>query len=271
MDCDDVRRAFSQDHITRSAELEQHVRGCRECAELFREGEALGRALGAANTPESFDLSATWQATERALHAERGLRTALRSQSTRRRLLVVFGLLLSMAAHELFGHQQTGAIHRVGPVSALLLCVLQAALVALILRRAFSTTLALSPALLTLVALCLPVGLALLLPELAQHETLRDAAIPASGRCFSYGSAIALPIAGALWLLDRRDRHGPEFFALLAAVLGASANLLLFLHCPSIEFLHLLLGHASIGVAWLLAIAATRKLHALAHATDGRA
>jgi hypothetical protein len=266
MDCDDIRLAFSDGPIVRSPQLEQHVRECRECAELFREEQALGRALGAANAPESFELSTACAATELALERERGLRATLRSQSTNRRLAVVFGLLLLMAVHELLGHHPTAAVYRVGTLPAILLCVVQVVLVAPLLLRAFSTTLALSPALLTLAGLGLPFLVALLLPTLAQGETLRDAATPASTRCFSYGSAIALPMAFALWLFDRRDRHGFGFFALLATVLGSSANLLLFLHCPSVEPLHLFVGHASIGVAWLLAIAATRELHARARA-----
>jgi hypothetical protein len=270
MDCDDIRHAFSEGPIVRSPQLDQHVRECRECAELFREGEALGRALGAANAPESFDLSAACAATERALLAERGLRATLRSQSSRRRLAVVFGLLFLLAAHELLGHHPMAVVHRVGTTPAILLCVVQIVFVAPLLLRVFSTTLAQSPALLALGGLCLPFGLALLLPALAPGEALRNAVVSPAIRCFAYGSAMSLPIIGALWLFDRRDRHGFDFFSLLATVLGASANLLLFLHCPSLDLSHLLLGHASIGVAWLLAIAAIRELNARVRAVDGR-
>jgi hypothetical protein len=264
MDCERVRNAFSEDPIALSPELEQHIGDCRECARLFRRGEELGRTLGVGNAQESFDLSATWSATERALNEERGLRASLRSQATGRRAAFVLGLLLLLAAHELLGHRQVAAAYRVGTASAVGLAVGQVALVVWMVLRALSITLARSPAALALTGLSLPIALALALPILAQGEVRPDGLIPAFWRCFAYGSTLALPIVAALWLLDRRDHHGRELGALIAADFGSSANLLLFLHCPSVERGHLILGHASIGLAGLFTLAAAWQLRARA-------
>jgi hypothetical protein len=53
---------------------------------------------------------------------------------------------------------------------------------------------------------------------------------------------------------------------LSAVALGLSANLVLELHCPSGNALHLLLGHASLGIAWLSAWLVLRSVTGSAHA-----
>jgi membrane-associated PAP2 superfamily phosphatase len=71
--------------------------------------------------------------------------------------------------------------------------------------------------------------------------------------CFVYGGLLTLPTAALLWAFDRDDRPSVRTVCLSAVSLGLSANLVLELHCPSGNVLHLLLGHASIGLAWLAA------------------
>jgi hypothetical protein len=70
---------------------------------------------------------------------------------------------------------------------------------------------------------------------------------------------LTLPIAALFWAFDRDERPSLRTVCLCAGALGLSANLLLELHCPSGNTLHLLLGHASIGIAWLLVWAVTRR------------
>jgi hypothetical protein len=79
--------------------------------------------------------------------------------------------------------------------------------------------------------------------------------------CFSYGALLTLPIAALLWAFDRDDRLSLRTVCLSAAALGLSANLILELHCPSGNFVHVLLGHASLGIAWLVLWACARLLN----------
>jgi hypothetical protein len=78
--------------------------------------------------------------------------------------------------------------------------------------------------------------------------------------CFSYGTLLTLPTAALLWAFDRDDQLSLRTVYLSAAALGLSANLLLELHCGNGNFTHVVLGHASLGVAWLLVWALTRRM-----------
>jgi hypothetical protein len=65
---------------------------------------------------------------------------------------------------------------------------------------------------------------------------------------------LVVPVLLLLWLLERRD--APPLSVLVAAggLAGLAANLLLHVHCPSVQLAHLLLGHASIGAAWAVVL-----------------
>ncbi len=76
--------------------------------------------------------------------------------------------------------------------------------------------------------------------------------------CFSFGVILTLPTALLLWAFDRDDRLSTRTVCLSAAALGLSASTILELHCPSGNFAHVISGHASIGVAWLLGWSMTR-------------
>jgi hypothetical protein len=56
------------------------------------------------------------------------------------------------------------------------------------------------------------------------------------------------------WLFERRDQVPLSALVSAGALAGLAANLLLHAHCSSANWGHLLLGHASIGVAWALAL-----------------
>ena len=77
--------------------------------------------------------------------------------------------------------------------------------------------------------------------------------VAGAGGCFIYGALLTLPTALLLWAFDRDDRPSLRTVCLSAAALGLSANLMLELHCPSGNAIHLLLGHTSIGVLWFAA------------------
>ena len=90
--------------------------------------------------------------------------------------------------------------------------------------------------------------------------------VPASGRLDFTKASVAMlvelseagcVIAVAPFVLPPMDAlpriTEDKGYVLSAVALGLSADLVLELHCASGNALHLLLGHASIGVAWLAA------------------
>jgi hypothetical protein len=101
-------------------------------------------------------------------------------------------------------------------------------------------------------------ALLLVLPALAVAFAPREAdeAWGAPLKCFAYGAALSLPLAGLILLLERRDHVPPLVTALGGAVAGISANLLLHAHCASSHAGHLLLGHATLGAVWALLLSA---------------
>ena len=99
---------------------------------------------------------------------------------------------------------------------------------------------------------------ALFVPALAAFAPATEASRHTAGgggrvRLLRYGALFTLPIAALLWAFDRDDRPSLRTVCLSAAALGLSANLLLELHCGNGKPEHVLLGHASLGLAWLAA------------------
>jgi hypothetical protein len=74
--------------------------------------------------------------------------------------------------------------------------------------------------------------------------------IPAALTCFTGGSIFALPVAAVGWMAVRSTRPFLYRTLLLAAGTGIVGHLALHLHCPLVQPAHLLLGHATIPVAY---------------------
>jgi hypothetical protein len=72
--------------------------------------------------------------------------------------------------------------------------------------------------------------------------------------CFAYGSAIAAPSLVLLWLFDRAAHVPYQVWALGVGVVTLLANAILLVHCPISNRAHLLAGHISIGLVWLLVV-----------------
>ena len=70
----------------------------------------------------------------------------------------------------------------------------------------------------------------------------------------SYGAALVVPLVVLYWLFERRDSVPLSALMTAGALAGLAANLLLHAHCSSANLPHLLLGHASIGAVWALAL-----------------
>lgn len=70
--------------------------------------------------------------------------------------------------------------------------------------------------------------------------------------CLSWGTVVALPAAFVLWLSKRDNPWEEARIPLLAATLGLVGNLLLQIHCPSSEFVHLICAHAPLLLVFAL-------------------
>jgi len=258
MDCTQIRDAFVSG-ARPEAQAREHLASCPQCRELFERDAELGRNLAAQTTrplPSSDDL---FEQIEGKLARETGPRAWLRSRpSPLRFTLLLLPLLLVLLAGGLLG-QRADLEHYPMQRVALLLCVYFLAI-----ALAFGKQLSESPrghALGDYVGL---LAFALAVPALAAFAPATEVSrrIESSGAfgCFGYGALLTLPIALLLWALDRDDRPSLRTVCLSAAALGLSANLLLELHCGNGDWAHVLGGHASLGVAWLVAWAVTRRL-----------
>jgi hypothetical protein len=74
--------------------------------------------------------------------------------------------------------------------------------------------------------------------------------------CFLYGSVLALPFVLMAWASDRWDHRRLGRLLLVAAGGGVVGNFVLHLHCPLTDPMHILVGHALIGVAYAVVYAA---------------
>ncbi|MEP7050906.1 MAG: hypothetical protein ABJB12_11150 [Pseudomonadota bacterium] len=259
MDCTQIREAFMSGASLRNTEMEAHLRGCAHCRELFEHDAALGHTLANASAraiPLQEDLFA---ALEARVAQEVGLRAWLRSRPTRLRFAVAtVSVLLVVTLSGLLRHRPDLAEY---PAARLVL-LLGAYAIGIVL--AFGKELHLSARRGSVVdqlgLLLVALGLPLLIAFAPATEASRHTGPEGALNCFAYGALLTLPTAALLWAFDRDNRPSLYTVCLSAAALGLSANLLLELHCPSGNVHHLLLGHASIGLAWLAAWFALRRL-----------
>jgi len=236
--------------------VNEHLKWCPQCAELFQNAAALGRRLASSVRAAPRAGKSQLAVTEALIANERGVRAYLRSRSTRVRWtlsLLVPALLLARelmrkraAWHELGTPRLLGGLLLVG----LLGLVTRSALRPLpVERRAARLRSALA-----MVAWCLPCVLWFApeaqagAAELSGDFTLRSLS------CFAYGSALAAPSFAMLWALDRGVRVSSQVWALAAGSVALLANSLLLLHCASTNRAHLMAGHFSIGLVWLVAV-----------------
>jgi hypothetical protein len=259
MDCADIRDSFVGGRVPPSARVQAHLAECPQCRELFEQDADLGRSLASeAALPMVFSAALFDQVGARVAQ-ETGVRAWLRARPSKLRFLLV--VLSMLAAVGIGGLLKLRADITVYPGARLVL-LLGSYLTFILL--AFGKELFLS---VRRGALGDYVGLlvaALGLPFLIALAPATEASAlhgPAGALgCFGYGALLTLPTAALLWAFDRDDRLSVRTVCLSAAALGLSANLVLELHCPNGNLSHVLLGHASLGLVWLLAWALLRSL-----------
>ena len=259
MDCSQVRDAFLAGKVLTKAEVQAHLSACAECAALFENDAQLGRSLATQATSELPFPEELFGAIEARVERETGPRAWLRSRPSALRfqliaLCVVLVVLVAGGMH----HRPDFAAYP----AARLVILLGAYFIAILLAVGKELSLAVQRGRLADYALLALFGLGL--PFLAAFvpatEASRQAGPEGALGCFLYGALFTLPLGILLWAFDRDDRPTLRTVCLSAAALGLAANLLLELHCPSGNPVHLLLGHASIGLGWLGSWFVTRRL-----------
>ncbi|MEP7049717.1 MAG: hypothetical protein ABJB12_05160 [Pseudomonadota bacterium] len=257
MECLEIRQRFRSGGIPSGASVGEHLRACVACRELFEQRATLGRHLARATGERARVSPAQLAAAEALIENERGLRAFLRSRSTRMRLVLSIGLPVLFMMRELLRQRvpwRTFGAPRLLAGSALLAflgLVANSALQPLpIARRAARLRVALA-----VFAWCTPCLLWFVADARATTDELSAGFGWRSLNCFVYGSALASPTFTLLWALQRGLRVSFRVWALAAAMAGIAANLILMLHCPLIGRAHLLTGHLSIGLAWLIGVA----------------
>jgi len=254
LDCADVRRRLVAGHVPSGPELEAHLRVCPECRELLENDAKLGLSLGQAVRPEP-DPGELFARIERDLSREVGPRATLRALPTSLRgaLLALLSGLLLLVHLWFWPRPNLGAYSPLVFWSAALLFAVAITWGARLLVRGPSAPLGAGRAqrLLAPMLLAVPVLAALLAP-LGSSDAAELWGSPSN--CFVYGCLLTVPVVLLYWLFERRD--APPLAALLGAgaLAGVAANLLLHAHCPSAHPGHLLLGHASVGAAWAVAL-----------------
>jgi len=253
--CAEIRNSFVAGRVPAGPAVEAHLQVCPHCPELFENNARLGRSLAQAVMPEVMpgDLLAL---VERDVGREVGLRARLRALPTRLRVGALVGVAGALLGFQLLRHRRPDfAQYSAGVFWALALLLATAlALGALRVMRGVSVPLGgagrdrgvalgllLAPA---FVALLAPLG----------TSSLDAVAWDDPSGCFSYGAALVIPVVLLYWLFERRDAVPFSALVSAGALAGLAANLLLHAHCSSANVAHLLLGHASIGLAWALGL-----------------
>ncbi len=256
LECAEIRSLFVAGRVPAGPDVDAHVRVCGPCRELFEQDGQLGRRLAGAVLPE-MEPGDLFALVDRDVQREVGLRARLRALPTRVRAGALLGVAVALLVFELllrrrpdFAEYSPAVFWGVVLVfgGALVLGVRRvtrgpsAALGAEARGRSVAVALLVAPA---LASLLVPFGSGT--PEMA--ATWGN---PAA--CFSYGAALVVPFLLLYWLFERRDVVPVTVLVSAGALAGIAANLLLHAHCPSAHLGHLLLGHASIGAVWALAL-----------------
>ncbi len=241
-DCVGVKEALSRGEPL-SAALQKHSANCPICGtERAREMEGTG---------------ALFATIQEAIQRERGPRAWLRSLPTRTRMagVAMWAALLITAVAIVTPRAARGPVplFRVVPVVAALAALATVAL-RIVLRPLQSP-----PPSRREIATCFVAGLlapavfALLPgPGPAVTSIAGFSSCTATTGCFVIGLVPGALVLVALRLLDRGG-YGSRDGAFIAAITGGLVgNIALELHCPITTPQHLLLGHATVGVALVL-------------------
>ena len=255
MECAEIRNSFMAGRVPAGPPVEVHLAACPHCHELFQNDARLGRRLAQAVLPEApaGDLFAL---VERDLNQEVGLRARLRELPLGVRVAALSGVAGALFVFQFVRNRRSDFGGYSPAVFWGLALALAVAFVVGVLNLSRGATAPLRSwgrgRVAAVLLLLFPALVAVLAPLGASLEAEAPSDGPSS--CFSYGAALVVPLVLLYWLFERRDTVPWRALAAAGAVVGLAANLLLHVHCGSVHAGHLLLGHASIGVVWALAL-----------------
>jgi hypothetical protein len=256
VECAEIRSLFVAGGVPAGPGVDAHLKVCPHCRELFERDAQLGRRLALAVLP-NVEPGELFALVEKDVKAEVGVRASLRALSTSARTAV----LLVVAALPVLGHLLLDRRTDFGEYSpGLFWAVALLFGVGLVigvrsLLRGVGTPVR-SPWRergLALGLLVVP-GAAALLAPLGAGSPEAAEALGDPSSCFTWGAAFVVPLVVAYWLFERRDSVPARTLIAAGALAGLAANLLLHTHCGSANPVHLLLGHASIGLVWAVAL-----------------
>jgi hypothetical protein len=256
LECPEIRRDFVAGRVPAGPAVELHLQGCPSCRELFAADAKLGRQLALGVQPE-LDPGDLFRLVERDLGAEQGLRAKLRALPTSVRAGVLLGVAAALLVFQLLLKRRPDLAEYSPVVFGGVLGIFVVALVVGVRRLTRGATAPLASQrteLVVALALLLVPALAALLAPLGTESAEALAAWGSPASCFSYGAAFVVPLVLLYWLFERRDDVPWTALVSAGALAGVAANLLLHAHCGSANLGHLLLGHATIGLVWALAL-----------------
>jgi hypothetical protein len=244
--------------------VEEHLATCPACRELLAERASLGKGLAAARDavepppPEFAEL-------ERSLAREKGLRAWLRSRPTLVRAAVsIWSLLLVLTFFVLTRRRPDWELYPALRLNLLFAVFAFGAFLAidLALRGPLRHGRKLHAAV-AAVSLAVPMIVAFLPRAHTLHDASLQGTISHFGErvlgCFTTGLLASAPLSILVYLFNREDRLSPLTAALTAAAAGFGANLALHAHCAITDPGHLALGHALLGLVWLVVLLSVRR------------
>lgn len=252
MDCLEVRARIKAGVIAGlDQDAQAHLASCPPCRTLVDDGAGLGRALSSAPTApvRAEALAAFFADLEAEVAAERGPLAGLRSLPTwlRRAIVIALAVVLCAGLWAMKFSAPSEALDRgFKAANVLLLGALAALAIWNALRPLHQPAIAKRTVwVVAILALAVPLGLALM--------PYTDAGAPkAASHCFTFGSVIGFPVV----LLALAMHRAPWTVALAAPLLlialgaGMIGNLALAGACSDNATQHLVLGHASIMLAF---------------------
>jgi len=248
--CEHVRDALRLGQIPLPPALLAHAEGCPQCSTLLADDGRLGTALSAEWDALKAD-ALPFAGVEALVKDEVGWRAWLRSRPSPVRFLFAaagFGVVTALGLRHL--RPDIGLVPAVE-------------LGGLLATFGFFGGLAAGRALPVVGAppKRLPaegiLAAALAVPFVAAFVRTATSVVPAADAatfarqawsCFSYGALLTVPLVEILWLMDRGAGPRSRVYQGAAAA-GLAANAALTLHCANATSAHLLVGHATIGIA----------------------
>jgi hypothetical protein len=216
------------------------------------------------NGRTSPELQELWARVELSVAEERGPRAWLRSRSTAVRTLLVCAFVVVLGVVHFAWARRSDWSPDAGVHAGLALGLAALGVVLCVrvtlapLARPQSAVRALAAGMFLLLPLLTGLLPALRLGALDSGPATASFA-PTAG-CFAYGTAVAASVCAALWWVDRGGQTALSWRVPAVVGAGLVAHVVLQIHCANDDPAHLLLGHASIGIVWVVVAVALRAL-----------